>query len=180
MSSSVSTKLCNKCKQRLPTTEFYRNGWSKDGRPRLRSVCKPCHRDNVGRWARENRDKVRERHRRYRLENRAKLRAYKKEWDRKHIKGNLPDRVDKAKFMAVLRAYKKEHDLTWAQLAELAGQAPTYFKNLEASYPGPTKERAEFILRRLYGLPTQLSDYEQKNLRKTVIYMPDGSTYTRM
>jgi len=135
----------------------------------------------VAAYSKANLDKVRERHRRYRLKHHAKIQAYKKEWDRKHLKGNgHPDRVDKAKFMAMLRAYKEEHGLTWAKLAELTGQAPTYFKNLNASYPGPTRERAEFILRRMHGLPTTLSEYEQRTLRKTVIHMPDGSTYTRM
>lgn len=86
---SVKTKVCRKCDDEKPVTEFYRKSDSRDG---YKSECKACmlahqsasYKENPGklkenqrRYYLKNKAKINERHRRLRRENPAKI----KEWN---------------------------------------------------------------------------------------------------
>lgn len=57
----MNTKICAKCKRELPITEFYTH--KRDG---YKSRCKACLAEDRREYHENNRDRVREYHRRYR------------------------------------------------------------------------------------------------------------------
>ena len=69
-------KVCLKCKQELPTSEFWD---SKDGKNGLQSQCKKCKTKYVRKWRKENRERIAEQQKLYRMKNRDKIRGQARE-----------------------------------------------------------------------------------------------------
>lgn len=59
-------KICSKCKLELPPERYDKAKVNKDG---LAGVCKTCNRETQRRWRNENREKVREAGRRFMRRN---------------------------------------------------------------------------------------------------------------
>lgn len=74
---SVTTKVCQKCRQELDVSSFGRNAGTPDG---LRYRCKPCARADRRLYASKNQEKQRASHRRWRLNNPEKVRAIQARW----------------------------------------------------------------------------------------------------
>lgn len=61
----METKICTKCKQEKPISEFNKNKYKKDG---LQSECKECHNKLYKKYYYNNKDKFRDRSKRNRKE----------------------------------------------------------------------------------------------------------------
>ena len=68
-------KVCRKCKEEKPLTEFYANKSSSDGR---QSYCKACSKFLAKAWGSANKDKVRAKQAAWRAANPEKVKAH---WD---------------------------------------------------------------------------------------------------
>jgi 5-methylcytosine-specific restriction endonuclease McrA len=111
MDEIITEKICGKCKETKPITEFYKNTGHKNG---FDTICKICHDGNTRRWAIGNREKTRgyirnwtkahaeeerERLKKYKLENKEKVRESNKKYSKVHAK-QISDRGKK---------YQQEH-----------------------------------------------------------------------
>jgi 5-methylcytosine-specific restriction endonuclease McrA len=65
-------KRCSRCKETKPLTEFYSDKKEKDG---LSFYCKDCDKAYQSNWAKNNREKINARKKKYASENHDKLRA---------------------------------------------------------------------------------------------------------
>lgn len=65
------TKLCNKCKEDLPLTEFHKDKCKKDG---LRTTCKSCRSDTSEKYYSNNKDAINEKCNEYYENNAGSLR----------------------------------------------------------------------------------------------------------
>lgn len=69
-------KTCNKCKQSFCFDNFYKNKLGKNG---LMARCKPCAKNDINKWQKQNKEKVRELNRintlNWRKNNKEKLNA---------------------------------------------------------------------------------------------------------
>ena len=79
------TRICRKCGQEKPLSEFVRDKTSASG---YRHTCKQCDRERRRKWDAENAEKRRERKRKWYAENPEKMR----EWSRKRYAEN-PEKV---------------------------------------------------------------------------------------
>jgi len=77
---SVTAKRCRICQLTKPLDDFHRHSSSKDGH---RSECKPCHCEEVRRYARENRAKVNASRKRWVQANRERYLAWYREYQRR-------------------------------------------------------------------------------------------------
>ena len=87
----MKTKICSKCKQEKPVTDFYRNKWCPDGYYYQCKVCKSeyskayrqknlaCTRAWWKKSARKNKDHIREKDKEYRRANQERIRKDKLE-----------------------------------------------------------------------------------------------------
>lgn len=66
----TAMKICPKCGESKPVTEFRKDSGRADG---LQSYCKPCHSASSREWERNNRDKVRAARRIWVQQNRDKV-----------------------------------------------------------------------------------------------------------
>lgn len=71
----METKTCTKCKQEREVSQF---GFKSREKGLLNSHCNPCRALAAKRWAAKNKDKVRDKHREYRLENKEHINALKR------------------------------------------------------------------------------------------------------
>tara|TARA_R100001510_G_C7580348_1_gene153575 strand:+ start:79 stop:801 length:723 start_codon:yes stop_codon:yes gene_type:complete len=71
------TKVCSKCKDEKPITEFNKDKGNKDGH---RSNCKVCRRKSQKKHYEDNREKIKARSKKYREENREKVKARRKKY----------------------------------------------------------------------------------------------------
>jgi hypothetical protein len=83
--SRCETKICTKCQQVKPRSEFPLH------KGKERSRCKPCHSQDAMEWARSNGEKRRAYHRQWIAANRDKVRAYAK----KHYGKRSPEVIQK-------------------------------------------------------------------------------------
>src|SRR5690606_1702140 len=75
-------KVCRKCGEEKPLTEFHRDSRARDG---LYWYCKPCAIARACAWQKANPEKVNEKNRRWRETNKDRVRATRAEWRRKNL-----------------------------------------------------------------------------------------------
>ena len=79
----METKVCSRCKEEKPTTEFYKK--SGGG---LRSYCKDCSKAMCSAYHKQNRDKIIERKRKYHKEHRSEIADYNHRYSEEHSAAN--------------------------------------------------------------------------------------------
>ncbi len=70
-------KVCRRCNEEKPLTEFYADKSSSDGR---QSYCKACSKARTAEWSAANRVKLRVKEAKWRAANPEKVRAYNAAW----------------------------------------------------------------------------------------------------
>lgn len=81
--ASVSEKLCSKCKNILPASEFYPHRRMKSG---LQPQCRACSRE----WHRQRPDYIREKNKQFKL----KYPEYHRDWHRRRKFGVEPSQIN--------------------------------------------------------------------------------------
>ena len=71
------TKVCSKCKEEKPITEFGKDKGRKDGR---KYNCKVCRRESQKKYYEDNQEKERARIKKYKEDNREKISAWRKKY----------------------------------------------------------------------------------------------------
>lgn len=119
------SKICTKCKEEKPLSEFYKDKSKKDG---LKYYCKECDKKKVTDWQKKNPDRVKQLYSEYYERNRDKVDAKRAEW-RDQNKEKVSQYVKKASrtyyhnnkqthfaLSAKRRAAKKQAIPPWAEL----------------------------------------------------------------
>ena len=70
-------KVCTRCKIEKPKTEF---GIKKTGSDLLRTYCKKCSNELIGKYRLENADKIKQSKKNYRLKNADKVKEYRNKY----------------------------------------------------------------------------------------------------
>ena len=109
MKRAMETKVCTKCQQNFPLSEFYSY---KPGY--YRSKCKSCYNKNTTRYREENREKIIAREIRYRMKNREKECTRAKEYrEKNHEKAIFTSRKWAEKNPERVKYYSRKHRLKY-------------------------------------------------------------------
>lgn len=99
------TKLCPKCKQKKPLTEFYKDKSRDKGRGNyLRGYCKSCDQKDAAKWAKKNRTKCNKSNKRYEDTHPEQVRKYRNDWKRKSREKTNPEILYKTDRKAKLKS----------------------------------------------------------------------------
>jgi len=95
-------KVCNKCGEIKPLTDYHKSKATKDG---YAYMCKECSNTATNKWRKNNPDKAKQHHDKWRKKNLDNQRQYSAKWRK-----NNPDKVKKYvdKHCAKLRESTKE------------------------------------------------------------------------
>lgn len=95
----METKVCNKCDETKPLTEYHKNGWKPDGTRRYNGSCISCrkegrklhywadpqkHNESSRAWRAANKESVSKYNREYNQANRDALLTYHSEYNKSH------------------------------------------------------------------------------------------------
>ena len=79
-------KVCKKCNETKPLTEFHKDKSAKDGR---HAYCKACKRISAKQWYQENKEAIAEHHRQYRQKNKEAITEHQRQWYQENKKAFL-------------------------------------------------------------------------------------------
>jgi len=74
-------KVCKKCNETKPLTEFHKDKSAKDGR---HAYCKACKRISAKQWYQENKEAIAEHHRQYRQKNKEAISEHNRQYRQKN------------------------------------------------------------------------------------------------
>lgn len=190
----MSDLTCIKCKQLKTTDDFYVT--VRGGKTQRKRNCKECEKE----YARTEGAKKRKLRKQERINDYIERfgnpkcqcgcgRSVNFDFDGRPYKfvnghsGDLEERVPNDKVIEVMNRLKTEKNLTAKEMAEICGlpiyQMQKYLYKRKSNIGIPKKE-VEHILRRLAGLPTQMTSYELERLRnKSIIKLPGGISVDR-
>ena len=118
------TKVCSRCKEEKSISDFNKDRSCKDGH---NYQCKACAKEKHRKYREENREKAREYDRKYREKNREKVREY----NRKYIEKNLEKNREKARkyieknrdyCTSKSREYREKKNMVSASMATKSGR----------------------------------------------------------
>lgn len=104
------TRVCRKCGQEKPLSEFARDKSCALG---YRHTCKQCHREQCRKYYAANAEKVREQRRKYSAANPEKVRKWKRKWYAANAKKELERQ---RKWRAVNPEKVRERQRKWCEI----------------------------------------------------------------